>query len=72
MGKKHVKYNKQAVNQIFEDLESYLNFCKIYGYNFKEEHLYNMRIYSYQQYQKKLNGKRFKDQLGVDLARQFR
>jgi len=72
MGKKNKLYNKQAYNQIFNDLEAYLDFCKSYGYKFREQDLYNMRIYPYQQFQKKLNGKNFKDQLGVDLARQYR
>jgi len=69
MGKKTIKFNKRAYEQIFNDLTDYRIFCKNYGYKFSEENLYNMRVYSYQQYQKKLNGKNFKDQLSVDLAR---
>ena len=72
MGKKTLKFNKQAYSTIFNDLDSYRTFCTEYGYKFTEENLYNMRIYSYQQYQKKLKGKKYKDQLGIDLARMFK
>ena len=37
MGKKNKLYNKQAYNQIFNDLEAYLEFCKSYGYRFREQ-----------------------------------
>ena len=72
MGNRTIREKKQSTDQIFDDLDAYLNFCRTYGYKFREPDLYNMRIYPYQQFQKKLNGKNFKDQLGVDLARQYR
>jgi hypothetical protein len=63
------KYNNPRVNQIFDDLEDYLDFCRLYGYRFNEADLYNMQSYPFQQFNKKRNGKNFKDQAGVDLAR---
>lgn len=32
---------KPEVTQIFNDLEEYLNFCKLHGYVYDESHLYN-------------------------------
>lgn len=50
------------VQQIFEDLENYLEFCKDYGYKFDESTLYDMRSFAYRQYQKMTSGKPAKDQ----------
>jgi hypothetical protein len=50
------------VQQIFEDLENYLEFCKDYGYKFDESTLYDMRSFAYRQYQKMASGKPAKDQ----------
>ena len=49
------------VNQIFDDLEGYLDFCKSYGYRYDEADLYNQRSYGYRQYSKFLAGKPVKD-----------
>ena len=69
MGKKAIRYNRASVDDVFDDLEEYLDFCKSYGYKFREENLYDMRTYPFQQFSKFNNGKKFKDQLGVDLRR---
>jgi hypothetical protein len=37
---RHLKF-KPEVTKIFEDLESYQQFCRDYGYVFDESHLYN-------------------------------
>ena len=49
------------VNQIFDDLEDYLKFCKEYGYRYDEAELYSQRSYVYRQYTKFVNGKPIKD-----------
>jgi hypothetical protein len=49
------------VQQIFEDLEKYLDFCKDYGYKFDESDLYNQKNYVYRQYIKFSTGKQVKD-----------
>lgn len=54
------------VNQIFNDLEGYLNFCRLYGYKYDESDLYSNRSYAYRQYTKFLQGKPFKDMWEVD------
>jgi len=38
--KKYLKM-KPEVNQIFDDLEKYKEFCVTYGYIYDERHLYN-------------------------------
>ena len=49
------------VNQIFDDLEHYLEFCKDYGYRYDEADLYSQRSYVYRQYTKFMTGKPIKD-----------
>jgi hypothetical protein len=60
MAKNHYQSNPR-VNQIFEDLEKYLEFCQDYGYKFDESTLYDMRSFAYRQHQKQLAGKWPKD-----------
>ncbi len=54
--------NNSRIDQIFEDLEKYLQFCKDYGYPYDEATLYDMRNYAYRQFNKVLTGKEAKDQ----------
>lgn len=61
--------NKSNVNQIFNDLELYRNFCRDYGYKFDERDLYSGQSYVWRQYQKSLAGKPVKDQWEVDRLR---
>jgi hypothetical protein len=56
MAKPEIKSNPK-VNQIFEDLEKYKEFCVDYGYKFDEATLYDMRSFAYRQHQKQLSGK---------------
>lgn len=49
------------VNQIFDDLESYRNFCRLYGYKFDEAELYSNRSFAFRQFTKYMQGKPFKD-----------
>ena len=57
------------LEQLWEDLEAYRNFCRDFGYKFDEKDLYNMRTYPFQQYNKFRNGKNCKDQWQYDLNR---
>ena len=68
MSKKFAHKNPRTT-QVWNDLEDYKNFCRSYGYVFKEEDLYNMRTYQFQQFNKFRSGKNFKDQWSVDVKR---
>ena len=57
------------VNQIFDDLDNYRNFCRNFGYRFDEADLYSQRSYIFRQFQKFVAGKSVKNQWEVDLAR---
>lgn len=57
------------VNQIFDDLEKFLQFCVEYGYRYDEAYLYDMRNYAYQQYTKFVGHKNFKDGWGEDARK---
>lgn len=56
MAKPQIKHNPK-VNQIFEDLENYREFCVDFGYIFNEATLYDMRNFVYRQHTKQLQGK---------------
>ena len=68
MAKPQIQSNPR-VQQIFEDLEKYLDFCVTYGYKFDESDLYNQRNYVYRQYVKFATGKPVKDQWDELVAR---
>lgn len=59
--------NNSRIDQIFEDLEKYLQFCKDYGYPYDESTLYDMRNYVYRQHSKQLAGKQPRNQWDEDL-----
>lgn len=61
--------NKSNVNQIFNDLDLYRDFCREYGYRFDERDLYSGQSYVWRQHQKALAGKTVKDQWEVDRIR---
>lgn len=48
-------------NQLFNDLEKYLQFCADYGYKYDESTLYDQRNNAYRQYTKYIAGKNFRD-----------
>ena len=64
-------YNTKTVNinQIFDDLDKYSNFCKDYGYRFNEADLYNTRSGNYKQFQRMLAGQRPRNQWEIDYAK---
>lgn len=69
MAKPTFKTNHR-VNQVFEDLEQYLRFCREFGYRYNEADLYNWKAYSYQQFNKHMQGKHAKD-MWLDDARKL-
>lgn len=58
---------KNQINQIFNDLDKYRNFCREYGYRFNEADLYNQKSYVFRQFQKFIAGKPVKNQWELDL-----
>ena len=65
MAKPEIKPNPR-VNQIFEDLEKYLEFTRNFGYKFNESELYDNKSYVYRQFTKYLQGKPVKDNWEID------
>ncbi len=68
MAKNTTKTNNH-VNQIFNDLDNYRNFCRDYGYRFNEAYLYNQKSYIFRQFQKFVTGKPVKNQWELDLVK---
>ena len=66
---KYVHTPNPKVQQIFEDLEKYLEFCVRFGYKYDESTLYDMRSYAYQQFTKFVGYKNFKDQWADDFRK---
>ena len=60
---------KNQINQIFNDLDKYREFCREYGYRFNEADLYNQKNYVFRQFQKFITGKPVKNQWELDLAK---
>jgi hypothetical protein len=58
--------SNSRINQIFEDLDGFRNFCRLYGYKFDEAELYSNRSFAFRQYTKYLTGKPFKDMWEID------
>jgi len=65
MAKINIQSNPR-VNQIFEDLEQYLAFCRDFGYRYNESELYDNKSYVYRQFTKYLSGKTVKDNWELD------
>jgi len=63
------KTRNVRVEDVFNDLEAYSQFCKDYGYKIRLDDLYNMKSYPFQQFNKMKQGKNFKDQWRADAAR---
>ena len=68
MGKPQHRVNPRAI-QAHEDLSNYLEFCKDYGYRYREEDLYNFRAYAWQQFNKFAQGKNAKNMWDEDSRR---
>ena len=62
-----VRYTQNSrVNEIFDDLERYLDFCRTYGYKYDEATLYNMESPAYRQYSKFTEHKNFSNRWTED------
>jgi hypothetical protein len=59
------------VNQIFNDLDKYREFCVDYGYKFDESSLYDMRSYVFRQYNKFTTGKIAKNNWDDDSRKTY-
>lgn len=57
------------VTEIFEDLETYQEFCQDFGYRYNEADLYNFKSYAWQQYSKHAQGKNAKNMWSEDGRR---
>ena len=57
------------VAEIFEDLESYQQFCQDFGYRQNEADVYNFKSYAWQQYSKHAQGKNAKNMWSEDGRR---
>ncbi len=57
----------QTINQIFNDLDTYRNFCSTYGYKFNEAELYNQRSNTYRLFQKFQTGRKVRNQWEIDF-----
>lgn len=53
-------------NQIFEDLEKYMEFCVSHGYKYDEGDLYNNKSHAYRQFNKFMSGKSAKNMWEAD------
>jgi len=62
-------YKNFRTTQVWNDLDSYLAFCRDYGYRFNPEDLYNNKKYPYQQYRKFQAGKNCKNMWEEDAKR---
>lgn len=62
-------YRNPRAEQVWEDLERYLDFCRDYGYRYNEADLYNNKKYPYQQFRKFTAGKNAKDMWSIDAGR---
>ena len=60
---------KNQINQIFNDLDKYREFCRDYGYRFNEADLYNQKNYIYRQFQRFISGKPVKNQWEADYTK---
>ena len=65
MAKPNIQHNPK-VQQIFEDLEKFLDFCVTYGYPYDEKELNKDKSFVFRQFTKYLQGKPVKDNWELD------
>lgn len=68
MGKREYHPNPR-VAQTLDHLDQFQEFCRDYGYRFREEDLYNFKAYAWQQYNKFTQGKNAKNMWDEDGRR---
>ena len=69
MAKVQIKHNPKS-QEIYNNVNAYLDFCRDYGYMFNEQEVGDRSVFAYQQYLRMVEGKPFKDQWAED-ARKF-
>jgi hypothetical protein len=57
------------LDDIFSELEQYLDFCREHGYRYDERDINNFKSYAWQQYSKFIQGKTVKNMWDEDLIR---
>ncbi len=57
------------VTEIFNDLDSFREFCVSFGFVFRERELYDKRSYIYKSYLAHLSGKNVKSNWEIDAAK---
>lgn len=60
MSRQKFKHNA-ALDQLFDELDEYKQFCVEYGYRYDEATLYNMEDYVYRNFSRARSGKDVKD-----------
>ena len=68
MAKPAIKPNPR-VNELFDELEKFQEFCQDYGYRYNEADLHNFKSYAWQQYTKFSQGKNAKNMWDEDTRR---
>ena len=69
MTKPTIRHNPKF-NEIFDELDQLLAFCRDYGYRFNEGDLHNFKSYAWQQFSKFQQGKNAKNMWDEDLRKQ--
>jgi len=62
----------KTADKIFDDLDSYRDFCREFGHVFNERDLYAQRSYIYRQYLKHIAGKPVKNNWDQDSRPKYR
>ena len=68
MGKQQYRPSARAL-AVQDDLNSFLEFCRDFGYRFNENDVYNFKAYAWQQYNKFIQGKNAKNMWDEDSRR---
>ena len=69
MAKQRIVANLSVNDNLYQEIEDYMEFCRSYGYKFNEADVRNMRSYAYQQFSKFASGKTAKNMWEVDAER---
>jgi hypothetical protein len=68
MSKIVIRYNPKF-NEVFDELDQLLDFCRDYGYRYNEADLHNFKSYAWQQFSKFQQGKNAKNMWDEDLRK---
>jgi hypothetical protein len=68
MSKIVIRYNPKF-NEVFDELDQLLDFCRDYGYRYNEADLHNFKSYAWQQFSKFQQGKNAKNMWDEDIRK---